>query len=291
MLSYFANPHRFMALSKWLLPIFGVLGGLMMISGWAWALTLAPEDLYQGPTARIMHIHVPAAWVSLMAYGVMAVASLLYLTLKHSIADVAAKAAAPAAAAFAFICLVTGSLWGRPTWGTYWIWDARLTSMLFQLFLILGYMALRSAFQREQDGARAGAILCLVGAINLPIIKFSVEWWNSLHQTSSIMANQGDAIDMCGTISDAASQGICESAVLERSFEICTQIGIRTDINTCLQAVQEGFGMPIEFLMPLLYNAIGASFAFGAFLLAGMRAEITNRQYEAKLARLNRSGS
>ncbi|HBH89678.1 heme ABC transporter permease CcmC [Ponticaulis sp.] len=242
MFSTFANPHRFMALSKWLLPVFAGLGIVMLASGWVWAIFFVPEEQYQGATARIMYIHVPAAMVSMAAYATMAVGSLLYLTLKHTLADVAAKSAAPTAAALSFICLITGALWGRPTWGTYWVWDARLTSMLFQLFLILGYMALRSAFQREQDAARAGAILCLVGAVNLPIIKFSVDWWNTLHQPAGFI-----------TMSGSSLAG--------------------------------------EFFWPLLYNLFAVMFVFGALLMAAMRADIQNRQYEAKLARLNRSGS
>lgn len=242
MFSTFANPHRFMALSKWLLPVFAGLGIVMLATGWVWAIFFVPEEQYQGATARIMYIHVPAAMVSMAAYATMAVGSLLYLTLKHTLADVAAKSAAPTAAALSFICLITGALWGRPTWGTYWIWDARLTSMLFQLFLILGYMALRSAFQREQDAARAGAILCLVGAVNLPIIKFSVDWWNTLHQPAGFI-----------TMSGSSLAG--------------------------------------EFFWPLLYNLFAVMFVFGALLMAAMRADIQNRQYEAKLARLNRSGS
>ena len=242
MFSTFANPHRFMALSKWLLPVFAGLGIVMLASGWVWAIFFVPEEQYQGATARIMYIHVPAAMVSMAAYATMAVGSLLYLTLKHTMADVAAKSAAPTAAALSFICLITGALWGRPTWGTYWVWDARLTSMLFQLFLILGYMALRSAFQREQDAARAGAILCLVGAVNLPIIKFSVDWWNTLHQPAGFI-----------TMSGSSLAG--------------------------------------EFFWPLLYNLFAVMFVFGALLMAAMRADIQNRQYEAKLARLNRSGS
>ncbi|WP_022693936.1 heme ABC transporter permease CcmC [Ponticaulis koreensis] len=242
MFSTFANPHRFMALSKWLLPVFAGLGIIMLATGWIWAIFFVPEEQYQGATARIMYIHVPAAMVSMAAYATMAVGSLLYLTLKHTLADVAAKSAAPTAAALSFICLITGALWGRPTWGTYWIWDARLTSMLFQLFLILGYMALRSAFQREQDAARAGAILCLVGAVNLPIIKFSVDWWNTLHQPAGFI-----------TMSGSSLAG--------------------------------------EFFWPLLYNLFAMMFVFGALLMAAMRADIQNRQYEAKLARLNRSGS
>lgn len=242
MFSTFANPHRFMALSKWLLPVFTGLGIVMLATGWIWAIFFVPEEQYQGATARIMYIHVPAAMVSMAAYATMAVGSLLYLTLKHTLADVAAKSAAPTAAALSFICLITGALWGRPTWGTYWVWDARLTSMLFQLFLILGYMALRSAFQREQDAARAGAILCLVGAVNLPIIKFSVDWWNTLHQPAGFI-----------TMSGSSLAG--------------------------------------EFFWPLLYNLFAVMFVFGALLMAAMRADIQNRQYEAKLARLNRSGS
>ena len=242
MFSTFANPHRFMALSKWLLPVFAGLGAVMLVTGWIWAIFFVPEEQYQGATARIMYIHVPAAMVSMAAYATMAVGSLLYLTLKHTLADVAAKSAAPTAAALSFICLITGALWGRPTWGTYWVWDARLTSMLFQLFLILGYMALRSAFQREQDAARAGAILCLVGAVNLPIIKFSVDWWNTLHQPAGFI-----------TMSGSSLAG--------------------------------------EFFWPLLYNLFAVMFVFCALLMAAMRADIQDRQYEAKLARLNRSGS
>lgn len=242
MFSTFANPHRFLALSKWLMPLFAVLGAIIVATGWAWAFFFVPEELYQGATAKIMYIHVPAAMVSLAAYASMAMCSLLFLTLKHSIADVAAKSAAPVAAALSFICLVTGSLWGRPTWGTYWVWDARLTSMLFQLFLILGYMALRSAFQREQDAARAGAILCLVGAVNLPIIKFSVEWWNTLHQPAGFITLGGSSYAP-------------------------------------------------EFYWPLWYNLIGIGLVFGALMMAAMRAEIFNRQYEAKLARMNRSAA
>jgi len=242
MFSTFANPHRFMAVSKPVLPVVSVIAAVMLITGWAWAIWFVPDERYQGPTVQIMYIHVPAAMVSLMAYGAMAVSSLLYLTLKHSVADVAAKSAAPIAAALSFICLVTGSLWGRPTWGTYWIWDARLTSMLFQLFLILGYMALRSAFQREQDAARAGAILCLVGAVNLPIIKFSVDWWNTLHQPAGFLKLTGES------------------------------------------------SLSAEFFWPLVFNLVGVVFLFAAFTLATMRAEVYKRQYEAKLARMNRGG-
>lgn len=240
MFSTFANPQKFMNFTKPLLPILVGLAVVMFIAGWIWALGFTPEEKFQGATARILYVHVPAAMVSLAAYASMAVASLLYLTLKHSLADVAAKSAAPITAALSFICLVTGSLWGRPTWGTYWIWDARLTSMLFQLFLVLGYMALRSAFQREQEAARAGAILCLVGAVNLPIIKFSVDWWNTLHQPAGLIT-------------------------------------------------MEGSSYTAEFWWPAMFNLTAVMISVAAFVIAGMRAEVYKRQYEAKLARLNRS--
>ena len=139
-----------------------------------------------GDTSRIMFIHVPSAWVSMAAYSGMAGASFVFLIWRHNLADLAARAMAPAGAAFTFICLVTGALWGKPTWGAYWVWDARLTSMLVLLFLFLGYMALRAALEDPARGARAGAILALVGILNLPIIKFSVDWWNTLHQPASM---------------------------------------------------------------------------------------------------------
>ena len=263
MLSYFANPHRFMALSKWLLPVLSVLGAITLIAGWIWAAFFLPLEEEMGRTTSIMYLHVPAAWASLMSYGMMAVASLIYLIWRHSLADVAAKSAAPAAAGFAFLCLVTGSLWGRPAWGTYWVWDARLTAMLFQLFLVLGYMALRAAYSRETQAAQASAILCLVGAINLPIIKYSVDWWNSLHQPSSMFASKNRALAEC----------------LNRYGQDA--------METC-QKVAENTGLSPEFFWPLILNALAASLVFGALLLASMRAEIYSRQYETRLARLNR---
>lgn len=263
MLSYFANPHRFMALSKWLLPVLTILGVVTLLAGWFWAVFLLPVEEEMGRTTSIMYVHVPAAWVSMMAYGMMAGASLVYLIWRHSLADVAAKSAAPAAAAFAFLCLVTGSLWGRPAWGTYWVWDARLTAMLFQLFLVLGYMALRAAYARETQAAQASAILCLVGAINLPIIKYSVDWWNSLHQPSSVFASKTKALQAC----------------LDRYGPDAA--------DTC-QQVAEATGLAPVYLWPLLFNALAASLVFGALLLAGMRTEVMTRQYETRLARLNR---
>ena len=185
----YANPAVFMRLS-------GVL--LSWVSGAA-LIALAvglylgfhvPPDYQQGMTVTIMFVHVPAAIVAESAYGLIAIASLFSLVWRHPLADTAARAAAPLGAVFTALGLVTGSLWGRPMWGAYWVWDARLTSFLLLLFLYLGYIALWNAIEDEARAARAAAILALVGAINLPIIKFSVDWWNTLHQGESILSGQ-----------------------------------------------------------------------------------------------------
>ena len=155
----------------------------------------APDDYQQGATVKIMFLHVPAAWLAHDRLGVMSVAALGTLVWRHPLADVAGKAAAPIGAAFTLICLITGSLWGRPTWGTYWVWDARLTSVLVLFLLYLGVIALWRTVEDPGRGARAAAILTLVGAINMPIIKFSVDWWNTLHQPASVLRMGGSAID------------------------------------------------------------------------------------------------
>ena len=291
MLSYFANPHRFMGLSKPLLPVFAVLGGVMLVTGWVWALAFVPDEQNQGASAQIMFVHVPAAMISMMAYGTMALGSFLYLILRHTLADVAAKSAAPVAAGLTFICLVTGSLWGRPTWGAYWVWDARLTSMLFQLFLIFGYMALRAAFTREAEAARASAILCLVGAINLPIIKFSVDWWNSIHQQSSLLNPKSAAKKLCDAIDIDGATSVCLQAIREKSLSACHAISDLNGVKTCQEAVIKSAGLAPEYFWPLIFNIAGMVFVFSALLIAAMRADILNRQYEAGLARLNRSGA
>src|SRR6185312_3668559 len=154
----------------------------------------APDDYQQGATVKIMYLHVPSAWLGMLGWALMSAAALGTLVCRHPLADVAGKAAAPIGAAFTFICLVTGSLWGRPTWGTYWVWDARLTSMLVLLLLYLGVMALYWTAEDPGRGSRAAAVLTLVGALNLPIIKFSVDWWNTLHQPESIFRLGGPTI-------------------------------------------------------------------------------------------------
>ncbi len=189
----FANPKRFMTLSARLLPwVSGV--AVLAIAAGLWLGFTAPPDYQQGDTVRIMFVHVPAAWVAMMAYGLMAVASLFGLVWHHPLADVAAKSAAPLGALFTALALITGSLWGKPMWGTYWAWDARLTSFLILLFLYLGYIALWNAIEDEVRAARATAILALVGVVNLPIIEFSVDWWTTLHQGESIIRKGGPLI-------------------------------------------------------------------------------------------------
>jgi heme exporter protein C len=189
-----ANPTRFLALTARVLPWLGAASALAFASGLYLVWFTAPDDYQQGATVKIMFIHVPNAWLCMAVWAVMSIASIGTLVWRHPLADVAAKAAAPLGAAFTFLALVTGSLWGRPMWGTYWVWDARLTSMLILFLMFLGVMALRSTIEDPSRAARAGAILALVGTINLPIIKFSVDWWNTLHQPASVFRLGGPAI-------------------------------------------------------------------------------------------------
>jgi heme exporter protein C len=189
-----ANPTRFLTLAERLLPWCAattvLLLGIGLTQSW-----LAPDDYQQGATVKIMFIHVPNAWLSMFVWSVMSVAALGTLVWRHPLADVTAKAATPLGAAFTFLALVTGSLWGRPMWGTYWEWDARLTSVLILFLMYLGLMALWRAVEDPSRAARAAAILTLVGAINIPIIKFSVDWWNTLHQGASVLRMGGPTLD------------------------------------------------------------------------------------------------
>ena len=195
MLSYLANPARFMRISGVALPWLGASSLVVLALGLVWSLLLAPPDYQQGESVRIMFIHVPAAWMALSVYLFVAIASAVALVWRHPLAEIAAQAAAPIGAAFTFLALVTGSLWGRPMWGTYWEWDARLTSVLILFLMYLGLIALWRAVEDPSRAARAAAILTLVGAINLPIIKFSVDWWNTLHQPASVMRIGGPSLD------------------------------------------------------------------------------------------------
>lgn len=195
MIQAFANPRRFLKLADAVLPVAALACLPLLAAGLYMALVASPPDYQQGETVRIMYVHVPAAWMALFVYVTMAAAAFVGLVWKHVVAELYARAAAPLGAAFTFICLVTGSLWGRPMWGTWWVWDARLTSMLILLFLYLGYMALESAFDDEQKGLNAGAFLLLAGVVNIPVIKFSVDWWNTLHQPASIVKMGGPSVD------------------------------------------------------------------------------------------------
>ena len=191
----FANPGRFLRLADRVLPWLAISAAAMLAFGLYLALIASPPDYQQGETVRIMYVHVPAAWMAMFVYLLLAICGAVALIWRHPLADIAAEAAAPLGAGFTFIALVGGSLWGKPMWGTYWVWDARLTSFLLLFFLYLGHIALTHAFDDRQRGRRSAAVLAIVGAINLPIIKFSVDWWNTLHQPASLMRMGGPSID------------------------------------------------------------------------------------------------
>lgn len=190
----FANPARFLRIANAILPIAAAGSAVLFALGLWKGLVVSPQDYQQGDTVRIMYVHVPGAYMGMAIYAAMAVASAMYLIWKHPLADMMARAAAPLGAGFTLICLITGGLWGKPMWGAYWVWDARLTSMLILFFLYLGYMALTNAFDDPNRGSRAGAVLALVGIVNLPIIKFSVDWWNTLHQPASVLRFEDGAL-------------------------------------------------------------------------------------------------
>ena len=189
-----ANPTRFLGLSARLLPWLAILSAVLLVVGLYLSFT-TEGDYQQGETVRIMYVHVPAAWLSMMCYTVMAVSALGTLVWRHPLADVAARAAAPIGASFTLLALVTGSLWGKPMWGTWWVWDARLTSVFVLFLMYLGLIALSRAMDEPGKAAKASAVLILVGFVNIPIIKFSVEWWNTLHQPASVLRLDGPTID------------------------------------------------------------------------------------------------
>jgi len=190
-----ASPAKFIRLSDSLLPWLVAATVVLMTFGLVEALFISPADYQQGDSVRIMYVHVPSAWMSMMVYMVMAAASASFLIWKHTLADVIARASAPLGAGFTFVTLVTGSLWGKPMWGAWWVWDARLTSVLILFFLYIGYIALSDSYGSQERGKKVCAILALVGFINIPVIRFSVEWWNTLHQPASLIRAGGPAID------------------------------------------------------------------------------------------------
>jgi heme exporter protein C len=195
MFDRYANPTKFVRLAERLNPWLIGATVLLLGSGLYFGLLDSPADYQQGESVRIMYVHVPSAWLGMAGYSVLAVASFFALVWRHPLADLIARAASPLGAAFTFLCLVTGSLWGKPMWGTWWAWDARLTSMLILFFLYLGHLALLNAFDDPMRGARPAAILAVAGFVNVPIIKFSVEWWHTLHQPASVTRFGMPAID------------------------------------------------------------------------------------------------
>ncbi len=190
----YANPEKFERLARPLTPVLAGLAALLAALGLYFALFNSPADYQQGESVRIMYVHVPAAWMALFCYTAMAAASAAGFIWKHPLADVAAKATAPIGAVFTALALITGSLWGKPMWGTWWAWDARLTSVLILFFLYLGYIAIWEAIEDKTRAARIAAIVAIVGFVNVPIIRFSVDWWNSLHQPASVIRADGPSI-------------------------------------------------------------------------------------------------
>jgi heme exporter protein C len=210
------HPAAFRAFSRIATPLFAILGLLLLAPALYMALVASPVDYQQGETVRIMYVHVPAAWGALLIYLALGIAAFTAFIWKHALADVFVEAAAPVGAVLATLCLITGSLWGKPMWGTWWVWDARLTSMLALFFFYLGAIALRGAFADEMRGAKASQILLLLGLINLPIVKFSVDWWNTLHQSASVLRKGGSAIapEMMVPLLLSAACGFCLCAAL-----------------------------------------------------------------------------
>ncbi|WP_018997206.1 heme ABC transporter permease [Hirschia maritima] len=249
MISTFANPLKFMNATRWVGPVLLGLAVITLGVGIYIGLFIAPADYRQGDAARIMFIHVPAAMMCMGVYSFMVSASISSLIWKHALADIAGKSAAPIGTVFTAICLITGSLWGKPIWDTWWEWDARLTSVLILFFLYLGYMAIWSAFETQQKAARAAAILCMVGAVNIPIIKWSVEWWTTLHQKASIR------------LADDWREKLSKPSEIIHSE------------------------LPEPFLSPLLTVLVGYGLLFGALVIMNMRAEIYARRAEVLIQR------
>ena len=195
MIDYFANPSRFVRITSILVPWLMVAVVILFITGLYLSLLKSPDDIVQGSAVRIMYVHVPSAWLSIFSYLLLAICSLFFIVWRHPLADILSRAIAPVGALFSLLTLLTGSIWGKPMWGTWWVWDARLTSMLILFLLFMGYIALSNAFEKSERGSRPAALLAIAGSINLPIVKFSVDWWSTLHQPASIMRTGGVSID------------------------------------------------------------------------------------------------
>jgi len=186
MITKYANPTNFEKLAKILTPVFALFATLLLAFGLCDALLISPPDYQQSDAVRIMYIHVPSAWMAMMIYAACGVAALMFIVWKHTLAELFLRAALPVGAVACALCLATGMLWGKPMWGAWWVWDARLTSVLVMMFLYIAVIALTDAFDRPEQGGLAAAWLTIIGLVNLPVIKYSVEWWNTLHQPSSL---------------------------------------------------------------------------------------------------------
>ena len=195
MFDWLANPNRFNRITEKIQPFILFITIIALISGLYFGLFDSPKDYQQGDAVRIMYVHVPSAWLASFLYFSLAISCVFYLVWKHPLADLVSSSIAPIGALFSALTLVTGSLWGKPMWGTWWVWDARLTSMLVLFFFYLGYILLSNAFERKIDGSKTASVLAIVGLINLPIVKFSVDWWHTLHQPASIIKIGGPSID------------------------------------------------------------------------------------------------
>ena len=195
MFDWLANPNRFNKITEKIMPYILFIAITTLISGLYFGLFDSPKDYQQGDAVRIMYVHVPSAWLASFLYFSLAISCVFYLVWKHPLADLVSSSIAPIGALFSALTLVTGSLWGKPMWGTWWVWDARLTSMLVLFFFYLGYILLSNAFERKIDGSKTASVLAIVGLINLPIVKFSVDWWHTLHQPASIIKIGGPSID------------------------------------------------------------------------------------------------
>ena len=195
MFDWLANPNRFNKITEKIQPYILLIAITTLISGLYFGLYDSPKDYQQGDAVRIMYVHVPSAWLASFLYFSLAISCVFYLVWKHPLADLVSSSIAPIGALFSALTLVTGSLWGKPMWGTWWVWDARLTSMLVLFFFYLGYILLSNAFERKIDGSKTASVLAIVGLINLPIVKFSVDWWHTLHQPASIIKIGGPSID------------------------------------------------------------------------------------------------
>ena len=195
MFDLLANPNRFKRITNRLEPFLIVFSVILITLGLYFGLFDSPKDYQQGDAVRIMYVHVPSAWLASLLFLSLAISCVFYLAWKHPLADIISSSIAPIGAMFSLLTLITGSLWGKPMWGTWWVWDARLTSMLVLFFFYLGYILLSNAFERKIDGSKSASVLAIIGVINLPIIKFSVDWWHTLHQPSSILRFDGPSID------------------------------------------------------------------------------------------------